>query len=144
MRNELATIIRDVLTVSFISNCWKSRAGDNYISLTLHVISDFELKTYILGDNEIKESHTAQTLRSYLVEIVNYWSLPGDNSLNDKLFQCIVVTVYYFLINYCFLCNSTFFLLFIFPYKLFIFLILTFYLNFDVKKNISKFVCLDV
>ena len=108
--------------------------------MTLHVItSDFELKTYTLGNNEIKESHTAQTLRSYLIEMVNYWSLPGDNSLNDKLFQCIVVTVYYYLIDYCFLCNTTFFLLFILPYKLFIFLILTFYLNFDVKKKYFKF-----
>ena len=74
IRNELETIIRDVLTVSFTSDCWKSRAGDNYISLTLHVItSDFELKTYILmGNNEIKESHTAQTLSSYLIEMMNY------------------------------------------------------------------------
>ena len=36
------------------------------------------------------------------------------------------------------------FLLFILPYKLFIFLILIFYFNFDANKNIFKFVWLDV
>ena len=52
---------------------------------------DFDLKTYILANQEIKESHTAENLRSHLLGLINYWDLQGNV---DIFLNCIHIHKY--------------------------------------------------
>lgn len=58
--------------VAFTTDCWTSRAGDPYITLTLHYINDaFEQRKFVLNFENFQGRHTSKYIGHKLTEMIN-------------------------------------------------------------------------
>lgn len=77
------------------TDTWTSLTGDNYMTVTLHMLIDWELSSYVLSTTCSNERHTAENLQIQLKDTIINWKLPNaedahfvvttDNAANIKL-----------------------------------------------------------
>ena len=61
------------------TDMWTSAAGDPYITLTCHAISQqWELKSYCLQTHYLPQDHTAVNIKDVLLETLHEWNLEPD------------------------------------------------------------------
>lgn len=84
---KLQSILRTcAASIAITTNGWTSRAGDSFVAVTCHVLSEeFEPHNFVLACRSLRESHTASNLRSLLQGIFMDWGI------SDNL-PCFVVT----------------------------------------------------
>lgn len=62
--------------LSFTTDAWTSRAGDSYLSLTLHYLTtNFEIKNLTLGIKKFETCHTGGDIAVLLEEMLSEWDL---------------------------------------------------------------------
>ena len=62
------------------TDCWTSRAGQAFIGVTIHFITeDFQLKSFALTNEELPVSHNAANLATALRGILDEWGLSHEN-----------------------------------------------------------------
>lgn len=76
VRRRLKSEVDKAKYISLTSDIWRSRAKDEYISLTAHFVTeDFELKHPCLGVFEFDESHTGDAIRKEMDKIIADWAI---------------------------------------------------------------------
>ena len=75
-KDELGKIIRAASSLSLTTDSWTSITNESYIAVTLHILNDWTLQSYILtADTAFCHSHTAENLREMLNEVLDRWNL---------------------------------------------------------------------
>lgn len=78
-----ATALKHLLnksdSYSMTADTWTSRANQNYLTVTIHLLNDWMITSYILATKHIDEAHTAVNLSNSIREILNEW-LPCNSS----------------------------------------------------------------
>ena len=79
-RREVETDLRQSPFVALSTDGWTSRATTSYLTVTVHFVSDWELKGYVLQTRPIYESHTSEHLARELMQAVKEWNLGRENA----------------------------------------------------------------
>ncbi|XP_008551872.1 zinc finger BED domain-containing protein 6-like [Microplitis demolitor] len=84
-QKSIAELSREIesglMSLSFTTDCWKSKANDSYISLTLNYLtSDFFPKNLMLNIKQLLDRLTGNNLKSHLFDMMSEWDLSNiDN-----------------------------------------------------------------
>lgn len=71
-----------IMSLSFTTDCWKSRANDCYISLTLHYLTvDYVPKNIMLNIEQLLDRHTGNNLKTHLKKMMDGWDLLGIENI---------------------------------------------------------------
>ena len=66
LREKVSIVIKSAMFLALTTDCWTSRAGDSYISITSHFINDkYKRQLVVLDTFPLCERHTAHNLLSY-------------------------------------------------------------------------------
>ena len=78
-RSETETELKQAPFLALSTDSWTSRATTSYLTVTVHYISDWELKGYVLQTCPVYESHTSAHLAQELKQAVTEWKLEREN-----------------------------------------------------------------
>ncbi|XP_069129208.1 E3 SUMO-protein ligase ZBED1-like [Argopecten irradians] len=67
--------------VALTTYAWTSRATQNYNTITVHFLDNWELKSFMLQTRVMYESHTAEHLSELLINAVNEWNLKRHDQM---------------------------------------------------------------
>ena len=76
LREKVSAVIKSAMFLALTTDCWTSRAGDSYISITSHFIDDkFKRQLVVLDTFPLCERHTAHNLLSNILSILEAWEV---------------------------------------------------------------------
>ena len=76
LREKVSAVIKSAMFLALTTDCWTSRAGDLYISITSHFIDDkFKRQLVVLDTFPLCERHTAHNLLSNILSILEAWEV---------------------------------------------------------------------
>lgn len=81
---KVQTLLEEADCMSLTADSWTSRATDNYITATLHVIDkQWNITNLVLGTDKFSLSHTIGNLAEYLTGLKEKWNLRchGDGAI---------------------------------------------------------------
>lgn len=79
IQNTISLDLDSSSSLALTTDGWKSRHGDNYMSLTIHYVDkNIVYKHFTLSNQQIHEQHTAVNLRKSLEDILASWSIPEN------------------------------------------------------------------
>ena len=78
--NCVRPLVSSAKHFALTTDCWTSRAGQAFIGVTIHFITeDFQLKSFALTNEELPVSHNAANLATALRGILDEWGLSHEN-----------------------------------------------------------------
>ncbi|GFR88462.1 zinc finger BED domain-containing protein 4 [Elysia marginata] len=81
---RLRSMLQEVKHVSIATDCWKSRAAESFITVTVHFITkDWQLQSRVLSTMALQAPHTADNLSSTLRDVFAEWGI------SDKVTTCV-------------------------------------------------------
>ena len=72
---KLMNVISEADAISLTTDGWTSRANENYLTITVHVLNNWEMSSYVLSTEEMPESHTARNLATRLTKALCDWKI---------------------------------------------------------------------
>ena len=88
----LETIRHPGSALALTTDAWTSRATDNYVTVTLHLINaEWEMHSYVLCTDSFSLSHTSGNLAQHLKETADKWELT-KHQFDDDTSSTIYVT----------------------------------------------------
>ncbi|KAJ8369457.1 hypothetical protein SKAU_G00094850 [Synaphobranchus kaupii] len=75
VRQSLADRLAKVTYFAFTSDMWSSRTCEPYMSLTIHFIEDWEMKTACLQTSYFPQDHTGEHIAEALQDAIASWKL---------------------------------------------------------------------
>lgn len=78
-KSKLELVIKDAEALSLTTDAWTSRATQNFVTVTMHCIFNWELKSYVLSTDGFSLTHTAGNLATHLNDIISKWKLPDED-----------------------------------------------------------------
>ena len=76
LREKVSVVIKSAMFLALTTDCWTSRAGDSYISITSHFINDkYKRQLVVLDTFPLCERHTAHNLLSNILSILEAWEV---------------------------------------------------------------------
>lgn len=61
------------------TDTWTSIVSDNYMTVTLHILADWKMTSYVLSTKCSNERHTAANLKELLESVIDQWDLKRDD-----------------------------------------------------------------
>lgn len=79
--NSIVYELAKAQSLALTTDGWTSRATVSYLTVTVHYMSDWEMKSAVLQTRPLYESHTSAHLAEELTNAVNTWKLRRPNML---------------------------------------------------------------
>ncbi|GAA6065516.1 E3 SUMO-protein ligase ZBED1-like [Tachysurus ichikawai] len=79
--NSIVYELAQAQSLALTTDGWTSRATVSYLTVTVHYMSDWEMKSAVLQTRPLYESHTSAHLAEELTNPVNTWKLRRPNML---------------------------------------------------------------
>lgn len=76
-KDKLLELIKCAEVLSLTTDAWTSRSTQNYVTVTLHSITDkWQMQSFVLSTEEFSLAHTAGNLASHMDMVAKQWKLP--------------------------------------------------------------------
>lgn len=73
---------------SFTFDCWTSNNQQSYMGITIHYFnSEFQLKSYLIGMEDLKEKHSGQYLLQIFIQCLD------EYNLSKKIFRYLLTII---------------------------------------------------
>lgn len=69
---------------SLTTDGWTSRNPTSYVTYTLHLVIEHQVRSFVLATQELSEKHTAQNLTSHLAKTLSEWGIIDIQTLADN------------------------------------------------------------
>ena len=74
LREKVSILVKSAMFMALTTDCWTSRAGDSYISITSHFIDDkYNWQMAVLNTFPLYKRYSAQNLLSKILYILEGW-----------------------------------------------------------------------
>jgi hypothetical protein len=90
MKIQLVSEVGKLDDIAITHNRWTSNNTESFCTVTSHYINeDWDMRSVVLETKKITGSHTAENIKTSLLETQNTWKLPvptavTDNATNDR------------------------------------------------------------
>jgi hypothetical protein len=74
-KKKLSNLVLAADSVSLTADAWTSRANENYLTITAHLLTNWNMSSFVLSTEEMSESHSAKNLADRFLQILNEWKL---------------------------------------------------------------------
>lgn len=82
IKNLISKHIEEAVDYCITTDIWSSAANDSYISVTMHFITkDYQRKMAVLRALPYNESHTSESIRAKILQVVADWGLPKPTAI---------------------------------------------------------------
>ncbi|KAK6175819.1 hypothetical protein SNE40_014206 [Patella caerulea] len=86
-RAKVKQEITKAMDVSLTTDCWTSNVTQSYMTVTAHLMCNWQLQNFVLRTRELPGSHTSENLYDALMESFNEWGINpicivSDNASN--------------------------------------------------------------
>jgi hypothetical protein len=90
---------REIASISFTSDGWRSLSGDCYISLTCHYLTDtFHYRVHTLSISQLEEEHTADNWQKHIESMLDEWEIPHrDSTVKYLTYVSTIFSILYIL-----------------------------------------------
>ncbi|XP_015375592.1 PREDICTED: zinc finger BED domain-containing protein 1-like [Diuraphis noxia] len=75
VKNKVKTLLNQAKHVAITTDIWTSMNTDSYITMTVHVLFQTQLKTLVLCTKKLESSHTSVNLSEIMTEELNRWDI---------------------------------------------------------------------
>ena len=79
-KSKLTTLLSSVTSLSLTTDIWTSEANDAYITVTVHFIASWEIRSFVLGTREFPGHHTGAAISDAIAEICSEYNIENKVS----------------------------------------------------------------
>ena len=79
-KSKLTNLLSSVNALSLTTDIWTSEVNDAYITVTVHFIASWEMRSFVLGTREFPGHHTGAAVSDAIVEICSEYKIENKVS----------------------------------------------------------------